>query len=448
MKKLVICCSQTALMVSATILFSSVAYASGFQLFEYGASSIGNFNAGGAAVADDATTTFANPAGLVGLPQEAVLSGVLVDSKARFEGQACGGVNQGPSPFCFLSTSEQDGGTTSVVPAFHYSRPLSEKVALGLGITAPFGLSTKYLDDDDPLRYTATKSEIRTININPSVGVRINDNWIFGFGIDALRIDAELDQIVNLNPGALNDTFAKNNAEDWGYGWNAGLIYAPSDNTRFGASFRSHIPLHLHGHSVFASESQPSLNPLTSHMHVDLDLPSTWMVSGFHSFNNHWDIMATAMYTGWDSLEQLRLYNAVVPSPTQQNPLGSATSTVVLNQNFDNTWRFSVGADYNVNDKWRVRLGAGLDKSPVNDANRTVRLPDEDRVALAAGVRYSPNQWMDIELSYLHLFIDDAEINTVGSIFESDGKVENDANLIGLQFTWNLDEAVAKHNKA
>jgi long-chain fatty acid transport protein len=205
--------------------------------------------------------------------------------------------------------------------------------------------------------------------------------------------------------------------------------------------------LHLHGHSSFSPAPPLSLNPLTSHARVDLDLPSTWMLSGFHSFNNHWDLMGTAMYTGWNSVEQLRIYNAVVPAPIQQNPLNTGTATVNLPQNFENTWRVSIGTDYHVNDKWRVRFGAGWDKTPVNDTDRSVRLPDEDRIALAVGVKYSPNRWMDVELSYLHLFVNDAKINNVQTLNQSIGEVENEANLVGFQFTWNLDQAVAEHNK-
>ena len=99
-------------------------------------------------------------------------------------------------------------------------------------------------------------------------------------------------------------------------------------------------------------------------------MPDTANVSMFHQFNNQWDLMADVQYTGWSSIQQLQIVRST----------GAILSTTP--ENFRDTWRFSVGANYRYSRQWTFRGGLAFDQTPVRDAERTPRLPDNDRTWL------------------------------------------------------------------
>src|SRR3546814_2054515 len=63
-----------------------------------------------------------------------------------------------------------------------------ERIKLGLGITSPFGLSSEY-EDDWVGRYNTLLSGIATVDINPSVAVRIADWLSIGGGVSMQYVE-------------------------------------------------------------------------------------------------------------------------------------------------------------------------------------------------------------------------------------------------------------------
>jgi long-chain fatty acid transport protein len=84
----------------------------------------------------------------------------------------------------------------------------------------------------------------------------------------------------------------------------------------------------------------------------------------------------------------------------------------ILALDFDNAWRFSVGANYRLSDALMLRAGVAYDQSPVKNAQtRTVRLPDADRTWLALGLRFKVCERGVLDVGYAHLFVRDADID-------------------------------------
>src|SRR5688572_21412923 len=155
---------------------SASASAAFFQLAENNASGIGNAFAGGAAIAEDASTVWHNPAGLVRLEgSQFVAAGHVIMPSTKFDKTtatvtpAAGGGN-------ISGGNGGNAGETAFVPNFYSSLQLNNKLWLGLGVNVPFGLATDY-EDDWVGRYHADRSEIQTININPSIAYKINDQF-------------------------------------------------------------------------------------------------------------------------------------------------------------------------------------------------------------------------------------------------------------------------------
>jgi long-chain fatty acid transport protein len=146
-------------------------HAAAFALIEQGVVPMGSAYAGGAAQAEDPSTVFFNPAGMTRLKGTQVAGALhVVMPEAKFDND--GSLRLYP-PYSTASIpmtggNGGDGGETGYVPNFYVTHRLSEQWAIGLGLNAPFGLATKY-DGGWVGRYHAVESELRTININPSV---------------------------------------------------------------------------------------------------------------------------------------------------------------------------------------------------------------------------------------------------------------------------------------
>jgi long-chain fatty acid transport protein len=112
--------------------------------------------------------------------------------------------------------------------------------------------------------------------------------------------------------------------------------------------------------------------------------------------------MADVQYTGWSSVQQLQVVRST----------GAVLET--LPENFRNTWRYSVGANYRYNDNWTFRGGLAYDQSPVNSTDRSPRLPDDNRTWIAVGTQYKFNPNWALDVAYAYIWIDNASINQNG----------------------------------
>ena len=178
------------------VAFSIPSHAAGFALIEQSGSGMGNAFAGAAAVAEDASTIFFNPAGMTYLPDNqlviaahAVMPAVVFSNNGSHRSALTGG----------LATRGGDGGDAgdlALLPNLYFTKSVSDRIRLGIGVNAPFGLKTEY-DDGWVGRYQALKSELKTININPSIAFKANDMVSVGFGVSAMRTEATLTNAVD-----------------------------------------------------------------------------------------------------------------------------------------------------------------------------------------------------------------------------------------------------------
>ena len=112
--------------------------------------------------------------------------------------------------------------------------------------------------------------------------------------------------------------------------------------------------------------------------------------------------MADLQYTGWKSVQQLQIIRS---------------TGVVLNtlpENFRNTWRGSIGANYRYDNNWTLRGGVAYDQSPVNNTDRSPRLPDNNRTWLSLGAQYKWSPNLAIDLGYTYIFVQNPDINQNG----------------------------------
>ena len=376
---------------------STLASAAGFALIEQSASGMGNAFAGAAATAEDASTVFYNPAGMSRLEgSQITVGGHLIDLSAKFS-------NSGSSKPAAIVTNPLggnggDAGGIAVVPNFYFVMPIGDRLNFGVGVNAPFGLKTEY-DDNWAGRFQGIKSELMTINVNPALSFKVNDVFSVGVGANYQRLKAELTNAVVLGPNT--EGRAKLEADDDAWGWNAGVLFQPTSSTKIGASYRSKLNYKLDGTTTVTTATGAVVAPASGPTTAAVTLPDSFSLSLAQKLNDQWEFLADATYTKWSEINRINIVNSTN---------GTLRDSLVLD--FDNTWRYSIGANYKLNDGWTLKGGVAYDQSPVKGATtRSVRLPDNDRTWLSLGASMKILNSGKLDFGYSHLFIKDADIN-------------------------------------
>jgi len=400
---------QGIVFIVACIFFASSApaFGAGFGLIEQSVSGLGNAFAGGAASAEDASTIFFNPAGLTHLQdQQLILGAHIIDPSVKFHNENSIHVTGAP----LSGGNGGDGGVTKVVPNFYYSRKISDRFSVGLGVNSPFGLATQY-DRTWVGRYHAVDSDLITINIAPTIAYKITDQLSFGAGLDIQYMKANLSSAVDFGtigfshhiPGLLpqlNDGLVSLEGDSWGVGFNLGLLYEFDKNTRVGIAYRSNIEQDLGGTAHFQNVPAPLQSSFRDDkIKADITLPDSISVSFFHQFNPQWMVMADVTWTDWNHFKDLVV--------NFNNQPASITT-----EDWQDGFRCSLGATYLPDKNWTLRVGTAYDRSAVPDkAHRTPRIPDSDRIWAAAGIGYKLSNMFSVDVGYAHIFVNDPEID-------------------------------------
>jgi long-chain fatty acid transport protein len=408
-------------------LWGGSAAASGFQLLEQNASGIGNSYAGSAAVAENASTVFYNPAGMTQLQAREFSAGLTaVQTSYKFTN---GGSSTGA-----LSGNGGDGGGLGVIPNGYLSWALNKDLYVGIGFGAPFGLKTEY---DNPWTGGAQslKFDIKTYNINPSVAFRVSDKVSLGFGLNWQRMEAEYVRVVGINPAPianvtpfpLNTSTAKLDADDDSWGWNAGALFTLSPATKVGVSYRSAIKHDLSGNLTVAGPYAPLNAASSSSAKAEIKLPDTLIVSVSQALDDRWEMLGDLSWTGWSSIEKVDVIR------------GSGALAQRLDTNFRDTWRVAFGANYKYSDSIKLKYGIAYDQTPIRDPeHRLVSLPDNNRVWLSVGAQWKPSKAAALDVGLAYLYVKDADIannqaNSLRGLVK--GSFEDSAWIFGAQYS-------------
>lgn len=418
---------------------ASTVHAAGYALIEQSITGLGRAFSGSAAVADDASTIFFNPAGLTQLDSAELNLGMnFIAPYAKFDNQGSTLPNGAP----LAGEEGGDAAENALLPNFYYAQPLNDKTVLGLGIGSSFGLVTDY-GDNWVGRYHARKSDLKTVYLNPSIGFKATEKLSLGAGITVQYADIELSQAVDFGTFSGNPTLsqsldgqAKVLADDWGWGYNLGLTYQFTDATRMGVSYRSKIVHDLEGKGKFRVPNDPTAQAVATgggFQNGDVEgrvtLPESVSVALHHQINSQWAVMADASWTRWSRFEELRI-ESDVQRLNSEKP-----------QDWENAMRYGLGLEYQHNDKWAFRTGVAYDESPVPNAQRrTPRIPDNDRKWIAFGASYAYSENLIIDAAYAHLFMSDSKIDDRN---EQDyrllGEYRTHVDIVGVQMRWLFD---------
>ncbi|CZF77243.1 outer membrane protein transport protein [Grimontia marina] len=374
-------------------LSSTSAIAAGFQLAEYSATGLGRAYAGEAAMADNASAQFRNPAMMTYLDGTQVSTGLIyVDPNVDVEGTNTSLTGDK------TATSSKDFADSAFIPNFYFSHQLNEKVYLGLALSSNFGMHTK-LDDTFKGTQFGNEASVMTMEINPNIAYKINDQFSVGAGVRYVMGEGSIG--AKSSGGFLapkGTTLKYMEGDDTTWGWQAGAAWQINEDNRLGFNYRSEVDLDLNGFAQGWGFNLVNGSPLQDMIKYDgsmaLTLPATADIASFHQLTDTIAVHASINWTDWSTFEKLEANIPSLREPTQ----------LVKQENWKDNYRFAVGATYQLNTKTQLRSGVAYDTSAVDDTNRTITIPETDRLwlSLGAGYNYSENLTLDAGFTYIH----------------------------------------------
>jgi long-chain fatty acid transport protein len=297
----------------------------------------------------------------------------------------------------------------SFVPNFAFAMPITDRIAFGVGINAPFNAITTY-DGDSWVRYGAIKSRFLNINLQSAVSVRITDWLSVAGGGNVDYFDATLSQNGPDLIAPFQDGRIEVKGSDTRFGWNAGAQLHPGKRLTVGASYRSGYKHHLDGDvTIYGFQGPFSLVTSKQEATTNFDLP--WIASGgvtvrpFHRLALH----AQVQRFGWSDFD-----NVVVDlkGAGQLVPGALLPKSITVAEHYKDTTNVAVGADFDVARWMTVRAGVQKDPTPTNDLYRDPRVPDGDRMLYSVGTTISPKPNMHFDLSAAYIKLKDSAIHS------------------------------------
>lgn len=402
---------KTALAIAVAIVSTS-AWSAGFQLNEFSSSGLGRAYSGEGAIADDAGNASRNPALIMMFDRPTFSAGaIFVDPGVDITGRSPTGA----------SLNADNIAPTAWVPNLHFVAPINEQFGWGASVTSNYGLATEFNNNYAAGAYGG-KTDLETLNLNLSGAYRLDNHWSFGVGFDAVYAKAKIERYAGdlgrivagsgaLPPGLTRqvagipgDTqIAYLKGDEWGFGWNAGILYEIDKNNRYGLTYRSEVKIDFDGDykSSLPSAYNQILGNFGLPMGTDgrttggsltLNLPEMWELSGYNRVAPQWAIHYSLTYTSWSQFQELKATNS------------GGDTLFYKDESFRDAYRIALGTTYYMDDNWTFRTGIAFDDSPVPADKRSISIPDQDRFWLSAGATYAFNKDASIDagVSYMH----------------------------------------------
>lgn len=386
----------------AVVASSSPVFGAGFALYE--GSARGNALGGTlTARADDPSAVFYNPAGITQLEDTQVMLGgtvitPLTDLKA-------GG----------KTTQTEDN--TYIPPHAYATYQFSDRVWAGLGVYSRFGLGTEF-DKNWPGRFNNYNAVIETVTVNPNIALKLHDTLSVALGASVMDFSMKLERKV-LNPTTGGEMDLTLDGGSAGFGFNAGLRYAPLEWLALGAAYQSKVDQDVEGTA--------DLKVKASNASGDVTLPDMVFMGVAVTLTEKLDVEAGAVFTGWSSYDE---FSIDFDDPTL---LGTPKST--SEKDWEDTWRYQVGLEYALTECLDLRLGFVFDQSPVPDKHIDYLVPANDRQLYSAGLGYNWKTWT-VDVSYTYLMIEDRHIDARPAEGVLDSDIEcGKAHMVGLSLS-------------
>lgn len=420
--------SAAALVLTGVAAATSTALAAGFQLTEQSSLGAGRAYAGAGIVGDDLSAVHYNPAGMTLLEGTRFQAGgVWIGINADFDSDN--------------GMADENGRLKGqMIPAGYVTHQVNDKVWLGFAMTVPFGMGTEYSRDWE-YGNRGTSSKIYTFDMNPNIAYKVSDFISVGAGVSVQYAKAKL----GMDMGSFGNTglgigHAKLEADSWDWGFNLGVMISPTDKLRLGLAYRSAIKHDADGHTDLTDSDVlgmmlQGINSVTVGSSASIKTPDTVMLTSTWEATEKLRLSSLIRWANWSNFDTLKIHNEV-HSPT----LGALSEKSIENK-WQDTWLFSVGADYKINSAFTVRGGIAYETSPIDDqSTRMAVIPDTDRLWLSLGASWYATKDLQFDVGATYLMgVGDKDLysDTKSHGGKKIGEYDSlDAYLLGVQMQY------------
>lgn len=381
-----------ALGLAAALLAPQVAGAEGFAINEWSAEGVAM---GGARMfaEDDAANVAYNPASITKVKGEVMKSSYTYLSP---HGSYKADIKESLKP-----------GTNETIPAYpeyghnkvhagwavgsYYVRQINDKEWFGIGAFPRFAMVSEF-ERGSKISSNAFFSKLNGVSVTPTYAHKFDKKWSAAVGAEINYVGLELqknsyDPRVQMNVGA-----TQTEGESYALGWNAAANYAFDDKNEIGVVYRSRIT-----HSLEADfKMYPVIgDKITADAYGVVTLPDSWDIGYNHKFDKKTRLELKATRTNWSTYDALNVY---FDKPVFGKP------NDLSDKNWENGWRYAIGLEHNLSDKYTVMAGFAFDESSIPHDGGDFMVPTGLRRTYSIGARYNDKKqtvavalgWMDV----------------------------------------------------
>lgn len=470
-------------------LVSQSAFAEGYKLFEQSVSAAGNAYAGRGAQITDASLVYSNPAALTKLKGAQFSGGVnLIHATTRYSDASAQSANG-------MTVAGRDSGKltlSELVPFAFYTDHFTDNLSWGIGVYAPFGLSSDY-HNDWVGRYFADETAIKVVSMQPTLAYKISEAWSVGLGLNVNYAEGTLSKYkdhsglcelgtsinglygANVYNSAYCDSHYEVNGDDVAAGYTLG-VHGDIGSTKLALVYHSEVKYTLKGDSeitntpitganvagnpnfIVVGPNLPAVSLATGKLasnsylseqsKLDLTTPANMAFSVDQQITDIFSVQASLNWTGWSSFESIDIVSddatpSISLSTQLPQNLNKEGYIGYIPEHWHDTWSFSLGTTIKYNEELTLKTGLAYDENPISSSRKTARVPTADRIWWTWGATWALTETQSVDFAYGYMWmnkvsIDEHEYKATGERLNNAGvqaTYRNKAQVLAAQ--WN-----------
>lgn len=362
-----------------------------------------------AAIADDASAVYHNPAGLVFHKKRMSIS--------------LNGFHVRPNHEYVMPGGSVAHSTQNIsFPQVFLSYETSERLTLGFGAYIPFaGGGVDWPGDELGFPF---KSNLGVVSLTPSIAYRFSEKLSVGLSVNYFH--SILD--VNSEGGPFGTLKSKENGS--ALSGSLGLMFRPSPTISFGISVRGPAKLTLSGKTTVPVEV-PGLGSMALKLKSETEFNLPWDVEVGVAFkvSENFLVSAGAQYTMWSVLDRIEKTVKGIPGE------GDLEEYELLN--FEDIMILRAGIEYSIPGGLFLRAGVGLDKSAAPLETLSITNIDVDKITLIGGIGYRVGN-TQVDFVFVQANGKERERIITQFGFPLTERYNLDATILGLGVTFNF----------
>lgn len=268
---------------------------------------------------------------------------------------------------------------------------VTDKLVIGLGVTTPFGNTLNWGNDWDG-RFLVQEISLKAIYVQPTLSYKLTDGISIGAGFVAAYGDVSLKKAINFEDAA-GEGQAHLTGSTIAYGYNAGVFVQATSDLSVGVSFRSTVNMTMdEGEATFRAPASLSGQLINTAFQSEMPMPGSLTLGTGWQVTDKLLIAADLQYVLWAQYEELAFDFEAATVPDSKSV-----------RNFNNTFVYRLGAEYNASEWLTARVGFTYDSTPISDGYLTPETPGANKINLTAGATFRLSERLTADVSFLYI---------------------------------------------